>query len=432
MVTKQAKSKKTKAITKKNNDTIYVQIAAYRDPELLNTVNDLLQKAKYPQNLRIGIAWQHSPYEEWDTLEKFKNDVRFKIIDIDYRDARGPCWVRAKLNELYTDETYTLQIDSHHRFAENWDATLINMLKLLRTNECPKPLLSSYLPSFEPKNDPVGRIHSPWVMEFDRFAPEGPVHFLPHTIDNFKELDKPIPTRFISGHFIFADGVFCKEVPYDPTYYFHGEEINLSVRAYMAGYDLFAPHRVFMWHEYTRDGKKKHWDDHPNWESLDKESHKHNRELLGIDDSTSSKILKKNRRTLREYEHYAGLEFSTRRVHKKTIEKQLPPISLNEETHINGLSQYHRMCIDIYRPVFTENDYIFWAVAFEDETGKEIYRQDATKEEIQNLLNVPLEQDKFVHVWRSFYSDTRPVKWIVWPQSESKGWQERLTGEFKY
>ena len=114
------------------------------------------------------------------------------------------------------------------------------MLESLRTPTCKKPLLSSYLPSFDPANDPASRLEAPWVMEFDRFAPEGPVHFLPHTIDDWAERTSPVPTRFMSGHFIFADGKFCNEVKYDPTYYFHGEEINLSVRAYMAGYDLFA------------------------------------------------------------------------------------------------------------------------------------------------------------------------------------------------
>lgn len=432
MVIRKKKQNSKVVAAKKTPNTIYIQIAAYRDPELVNTLNDLLRNAKYPNNLKISIAWQHSPYESWDTLDIFKNDKRFNIIDIDYRDAKGPCWARAKLNEAYSGEKYVLQLDSHHRFEKNWDETVINMLESLRSKTCPKPLLSSYLPSFEPASDPEARIRSPWIMEFDRFAPEGPVHFLPHTIDDFKERNTPVPSRFISAHFIFADGSFVKDVPYDPTYYFHGEEINLSVRAYMAGYDLFAPHRVFMWHEYTRNNKKKHWDDHSNWAELDKQSHKHNRELLGIDTNEPEKVLQKHRRSLQDYEKYAGLEFGTRRVHTDTIDKKLPPVSMDDEYHKNGLKKYHRICIDIYKPIFTENDYIFWAVAFEDENGNEIYREDANAEEIKRILGVPIEQDKFIHVWRNFYSDKKPTKWIVWPQSESKGWSERLTGDIGY
>lgn len=413
-----------------SSPTIYVQIAAYRDPELLNTLRDCIEKAKHPESLRFGIAWQHSPYEEWDNLDEFKDDSRFHIIDIDYRDAKGPCWARYQLNRAFSGQKYTLQLDSHHRFTQDWDTTLITMLEGLRSKACPKPLLSSYLPSFDPKNDPGSRVEAPWIMEFDRFAPEGPVHFLPHTIDDYKERVRPVPTRFISAHFIFTDGKFCQEVEYDPTYYFHGEEINLSVRAYMAGYDLFAPHKSVIWHEYLRDGKKKHWDDHNDWLTLDKASHKHNKELLGIDNSISSKVLRKDLRTLKDYELYAGLEFATRRVHKDTINKKIPPVSLNIEQHESGLGNYHRMCIDVYKEEFTETDYNVWAVAFEDEHGTEIYRKDADEHEIQNVLSIPFEQDKFTHIWRNFYSDTLPVRWIVWPHSKSKGWMNKLAGTF--
>jgi hypothetical protein len=411
-------------------NTIYVQIASYRDPELRNTVRSLLETAKFPENLHIGIAWQHSPYEEWDHLNEYIHDSRFRIIDIDYRDAKGPCYARYLLNNQYKNETYTLQLDSHHRFVQDWDVILIDMLKSVKSPTCKKPLLSSYLPSYNPANDPADRLEAPWIMEFDRFAPEGPVHFLPHTIDDYKERNNPVPARFISGHFIFTYGKFCNDVQYDPTYYFHGEEINLSVRAYMAGYDLFAPHRTVMWHEYTRDGKKKHWDDHANWPQLDRQSHAHNRQLLGIDQLHSDKRLTSNVRTLQEYEQYAGLEFATRRVHTNTIQKKLPPVSLDEFSHMNGLQKFHRMCIDIYRPTFAENDYTFWAVAFEDANGNEIYREDATPAEISRLLSVPLEQDKFIHIWRNFYVDILPSKWVVWPYSASKGWGERLTGQF--
>lgn len=417
--------------TKKAAATIYVQIASYRDPELLNTIKDAIAQAKHPENLRFGIGWQHSPYETWDNLDEFKNDSRFRILDIDYRDAKGVCWMRHKLNLEYKDETYTLQLDSHHRFAKHWDVGYIEMLESLRSQSCPKPLLSSYLTSFDPKtDDPTTRSEIPWIMEFDRFAPEGPVHFQPHTIDDYKEHTRPIPARFMSGHFIFADGNFCREVEYDPNYYFHGEEINLSVRAYMAGYDLYAPHRVLAWHEYTREGKKKHWDDHNNWPELDKQSHQHNREVLGIDKKTK-KSLNKHVRTLKQYEMYAGLEFNTRQVHTKTIEKIRPPVSTDDISHKSGLTHHRRMCIDVYKGQLPETDYNAWAVAFVDAEGTEIHRQDAGMDEIKAMLSVPYEQDKFVHIWRNFYSDKVPVSWVVWPHSESKGWTERLTGQFK-
>jgi hypothetical protein len=134
---------------KKVIPTIYIQIAAYRDPELLNTLRDCVANADHPEQLRFGIAWQHSPYDYWDTLDEFATDSRVRLIDIDFRDAKGPCWARYQLNKGYIDETYTLQLDSHHRFREHWDTALVEMLEGLRSETCPKPLLSSYLPSFD-------------------------------------------------------------------------------------------------------------------------------------------------------------------------------------------------------------------------------------------------------------------------------------------
>ena len=94
-------------------------------------------------------------------------------------------------------------------------------------------------------------------MDFDRFSPDGNVHFLPSTVDDADERTEPIPARFYSAHFAFAKGDFVKEVPHDPDYYFHGEEVSIAVRAFTHGYDLLHPHKIFLWHYYTRRGLKK-------------------------------------------------------------------------------------------------------------------------------------------------------------------------------
>ena len=93
-------------------------------------------------------------------------------------------------------------------------------------------------------------------MDFDRFSPDGNVHFLPATIDDAEDRSEPIPARFYSAHFAFTDGEFVNEVPHDPQYYFHGEEVSIAVRAFTHGYDLLHPHKIFLWHYYTRRGLK--------------------------------------------------------------------------------------------------------------------------------------------------------------------------------
>ena len=120
-------------------------------------------------------------------------------------------------------------------------------------------------------------------MNFDRFIPEGAVFFLPAAIDNFNDWAEPIPARFYSAHFCFTLGQFCLEVPHDPNYYFHGEEISIAVRAYTWGYDLFHPHKIVAWHEYTRKGRRKQWDDDNKWVTRNLECHKRNRKLFEMD-----------------------------------------------------------------------------------------------------------------------------------------------------
>jgi hypothetical protein len=103
-------------------ETIFIQIASYRDPELLNTLKDCIANAEYPDRLRFGICWQHSEEDEWDTMDLYKDDSRFRILDINYKDSTGACWARHSIQQVYQGETYTLQLDSHHRFIKNWDS----------------------------------------------------------------------------------------------------------------------------------------------------------------------------------------------------------------------------------------------------------------------------------------------------------------------
>ena len=325
-----------------------------------------------------------------------------------------------------------MQIDSHHRFVQDWDDILIKMIKQLQKKGHKKPLLTAYLPSYNPQNDPQERTQEPWWMTFDRFIPEGAVFFLPATIPGWQELTEPIPARFYSAHFCFTLGEFCKEVPHDPKYYFHGEEISIAVRAYTWGYDLFHPHTVVAWHEYTRKGRTKQWDDDPIWVTRNVESHKRNRALFGMDGEPKCGMCFAGydfgkERTLQEYEAYSGLQFSTRGVQQYTLDNNIAPNPKidNPEDYAKSFLKIFKHCIDLQYSQVPEQDYDFWCVAFENDKGETIYRQDADANEIMAKYNDP---DGYVKIWRSFHTEDRPVKWVVWPHSVSKGWCEKLEG----
>ena len=297
--------------------TIFVQIASYRDPQLVPTIEDMRRQAVHPENLYFGIAWQHGPEESLP--EEWWSDPHFSILDIPYEQSEGACWARHRLQSLYKGEAYTLQLDSHHRFVEGWDRFLVRWLKRLQARGYPKPVLTAYLPSFDPENDPADRVSKPWALQFESFTPQGVLLMVPEKLRGWKSFDAPVPARFYSAHFCFTLGRFCHEVPHDPHLYFHGEEISITVRAYTHGYDLFHPHRVVAWHEYTRKHRVKHWDDNIQWSQRDIHSQERNRRLLGVDgaQATPSEFGQYGLgtvRTLASYEAYAGVSFAHRTV----------------------------------------------------------------------------------------------------------------------
>ena len=411
---------------------IFVQIASYRDPELEKTIQSMIENAKKPNNLRIGICRQYHPEDGFDTLNDYRKDKRFRILDVLYSESKGVCWARNQVQQLYGGEQYTLQIDSHMRFEKNWDDEFIKMVKQLQKKGFKKPLLTGYVSSFNPENDPAERIKEPWRMVFDRFIPEGAVFFLPETIPGWEKLKEPVTARFYSAHFAFTVGQFSTEVQHDPEFYFHGEEISIAARAYTHGYDLFHPHKTLIWHEYTRKGRTKQWDDDSDWVNKNNVSHSKNRKLFSMDGEVNDLDFGVygfgTERTLMDYEIYSGLRFSRRAVQQYTLDKHYPPnptVYETEEEWENSFATIFKHCIDVGYDSVPEEDYDFWVVAFHDENDETIYRQDADINEINRMKNDP---DGYCKVWREFQTSHKPKYWVVWPYSISKGWCDRLTG----
>jgi glycosyltransferase involved in cell wall biosynthesis len=411
---------------------IFIQIASFCDPQLGITIKDCIENSKHPEKLVFGITNQYNPDDEFN-IDKYQNDERFRIENILYTESKGACWARNLLQQRYSGETYTLQIDSHMRFTPNWDVEMIKMIKQLQKKGFKKPLLTGYVSSFNPDNDPAGRVQEPWRMSFDRFIPESPVFFLPETIPGWQNLTEPVPARFYSAHFCFTLGQFCKEVPHDENYYFHGEEISIGVRAFTHGYDLFHPHKVLIWHEYERKGRVKQWDIDKKWSDKNNSSHLRNRKLFSMDgevyNSDEFGIYGfGTERTLKDYEIYSGLKFSNRAVQQYTLDKHYPPNPQVFETEEEWLASYaiiFKHCIDIGFHQVPEKDYDFWVVAFHNENDETIFRKDADINEINMMMRDP---DGYCKVWREFQTIHKPKYWVVWPHSTSKDWCERITG----
>ncbi|KVO39582.1 GlcNAc-transferase family protein [Burkholderia ubonensis] len=344
------------------NDSIFVQIASYRDAQLIPTLLDLIGRAARPDALRIVVCRQHAlnetvgeffarGFSQWrvDASGRFKvhtlafGGASVELIDVPCEESEGACWARNLIQQRYRNERYTLQLDSHHVFVRRWDERLIAMLESLRPFSA-KPVLTAYLPGYTPDERDAVDIDAktaPSAMHFGCFSLHGAVLFQPEHIPGWQRLECPVPARFYSGHFAFADGHFSTAVQHDPTFFFHGEEISIAVRAFTHGYDLYHPHRVIGWHEYTRQARPKIWDDHTSaarssgivphaWWERDVRSHARNRALLGVDGASRDGIDfgaydLGAERTLAQYEAYAGISFAHRGVQPALVDRA-PPV----------------------------------------------------------------------------------------------------------
>jgi hypothetical protein len=195
-----------------------------------------------------------------------------EVIPIPAAHSRGPNWARQILQSQYRGEAFTLLLDSHHRFVRGWDTKLLKMYSDLKARGCKKPLITAYLPAYDPRREPHGRGREVLKIYPLRRTDGLLTHLTGHPVTLWKWLKSPIVAEYLSLHFLFADGVFNREILFDPEIYFFGDEVLTGLRAYTWGYDMFHPHRVLGWHLYDRATRVPHWDDHEEWHGSELES----------------------------------------------------------------------------------------------------------------------------------------------------------------
>jgi hypothetical protein len=242
---------------------IYVQVPSYRDSELANTLLSLYQKAEHPEWLRVCVVWQRA---EDETLPlAVRRLPGLELLEVPYWKSRGCNWARYILQEHWRGEPYTLLIDSHHRFVFGFDTLLVELHSELRGRSIAKPLLTAYLPAYQPDREPGGRRKQPYkIYPFGRES--GLLTSLTsHPIPQWKKCSGPIEADFLSLHLLFVEGDFNREIRFHPGIYFVGDEVLTSLRAYTQNYDLYHPHIVLGWHCYDRTSRVPHWADHETW-----------------------------------------------------------------------------------------------------------------------------------------------------------------------
>lgn len=322
----------------KGRPTIFVQIAAYRDPECGASLADLFAQATYPERVRVGVCWQYKPGQDDakpPVPAEYKKQVRIDAVEA--LASEGPSWAKARAQGFYTNEDYVLMIDSHMRFAKGWDESLISEWKACGDV---KAVLSNYPPNYTPPRklaDPaltVVRAHPHTVGGDIRFRGE-PLRKAPA---------KPLRGAFAAPGFMFSRGTLIGEVPYDPYLYFEQEEMCFSARLFTHGWNVYHPTQVMLYHLYDSTPvsfqRHKHWSDHVGWQSINARGRERRDHLLavrftenrgalaGIDDYGHGEA-----RGLDEYEAYCGIEFASGKLSEKAVAFGFNPAIAKLLTH---------------------------------------------------------------------------------------------------
>jgi Uncharacterised nucleotidyltransferase/Glycosyltransferase (GlcNAc) len=297
-------------------DKIFIQIAAYRDRELIPSIEDAISRAQYPERISFGICWQYESPEELDYIAPLKSIDSCRIHTVPAAESQGLGWARAQTEKLWRGERYTLQIDAHMRFTDDWDTLLIEMLAICAGE---KPILTHYPPPYEPPrtliSDRCARLKG------GAFSEVGTI--LPTYGDNVNS-DIPELGAFVAGGFMFADASILRQVPHDPQIYFNCTEVLYAARAWTSGWDIYYPHRPICWHYYNnaQGVRPLHWKDRQKSAQLHQLSEQRFRQILQMEPSTKNFGIYAlgTTRTLAEYEQISGIDF---RGWKKKTELEL-------------------------------------------------------------------------------------------------------------
>jgi hypothetical protein len=246
-------------------------------------------------------------------------------------------------------------------------------------------------------------------------------------------MTEPPMSRFLSGHFCFARSEWAKEIRHDPDIYFSGEELNLTVRSYTHGYDMFHPHKLVVWHSTMREeraGMLK-WDDdakhNVDWWNKQDYARKKIRCLLRTEEDPNIDLTGYDLgtvRTLLDYEKYAGFNFKRKAVQPYTLNNGYPPNPriIDEDLWELSFKESYYHLVNITVEQLPGKDYSRILVAFDDEQGNSVNSKFIDGEQLNSFLefNTPIHYEEF------FLSNIKPVRVVYWGYSETRGWAERV------
>jgi hypothetical protein len=297
---------------------IFVSIVSYRDSLLYQTVEDLLDKASKPDLLVLGIVEQSVSQTEGLKRICDKYGAELRYIHMPPKCARGCAWARAICQQLYLDEPFYFQIDSHTLFDKAWDYNLlqqyfnIHETKIKFSNQPNKAddiVLSSYPNPFtkDGKTKYSSNTTSIKIIKGHAFV-DG---YYCRQILDITDSSAAVRGHFVSGGMIFASSEFVKRIPYDNHYYFEEDELSIALKLFTHNIDVYHIPNNPTYHLYTNDETKyrpQHWDDHAQAGKMRVSSHERMKEMINDGSNMGKHYRLGEKRNLQQFEDETGLD----------------------------------------------------------------------------------------------------------------------------
>ena len=307
---------------------IFISIASYQDPLLESTIRSAYEKSDVPKNLTFGICDQSSIPLNIESIE-FNNQIKYEHINPLY--SEGPCWARSRIQNSFDDEDYYLQIDSHMQFEEGWDSYLIKYIKRIQSIDYEMhqlPIITCYPRSFDVLDIDNNKFDLNWSdNNTHTIAFREDAMFIK---ENFCRQIGSIANKqichgyLVAAGFLFSTKEFVKQIPYDPDFYFYGEEISLMLRAFTRGFGIFHIPAVPIFHLYADISKikrKLHWDDEEDEKREIKWHEREHKSISKLNNIINNRVegvfgLGK-KRILKDFEFLSGVDL----INKKIIDE---------------------------------------------------------------------------------------------------------------
>lgn len=246
-------------VVPRTDRTIFVSVASYRDTECVPTINSMVRNATLPHKLYICVCLQDT--EEARTRVRQDLDLivplvgGLDVIEMDPEEAKGPTWARYLIQRKWTGEQYYLQIDSHTRFVDDWDANIVR--------ECPTAsnvCLTTYISRYNVRTGEVDDAHP---------LRGGLQQVSISKDDGFLRFDAPYVTSVNmrqrsygwAACFSFSSSKLILDAPYDPytPCLFFGEEMDVYLRLWTRGWTFYAPRTPICFTSFDRSYRPTFW-----------------------------------------------------------------------------------------------------------------------------------------------------------------------------